>query len=282
MTRITLGVCLYFYDSCRGSSAVLMVTKDDYDKRANDVARLSQIITQIDTEKTRKEQAQAALQQDLRKEHSFVFHLEGKEKADELRERIQEETAAVSSEESGLISVEAKVNELIQEKSMVDRMVAYDGGYLSLTGLGTLVFNDLSVRSYRVADQEFPDFTAEIKATYAELRSIADKTAAYVSWVRPQVPEIEDLENSENGDSGNWAEARSLLWSTGIGLAKLQGDTTQIGQRFIVALSALRTFDSTLPNKLMAAEIMAALSSLDVQILGATLRNLDEIGRAHV
>jgi len=255
---------------------VLMVTKDDYEKRANDVARLSQIITQIDTEKTRKEQAQAALQQDLRKEHSFVFHLEGKEKADELRERIQEETAAVSSEESGLISMEAKVNELIQEKSMVDRMVAYDGGYLSLTGLGTLVFNDLSVRSYRVADQEFPDFTTEIKATYAELRSIADKTAAYVSWIRPQVPEIEDLENSENGDSDNGAEARSLLWSTGIGLAKLQGNTAQIGQRFIGALSALRTFDSPLPNKLMAAEIMAALSSQDVQILGATLRNLDE------
>ena len=255
---------------------VLTVTKDDYEKRANDVARLSQIITQIDTEKTRKEQAQAALQQDLRKEHSFVFHLEGKEKEDELRERIQEETAAVSSEESGLISMEAKVNELIQEKSMVDRMVAYDGGYLSLTGLGTLVFNDLSVRSYRVADHEFPDFTAEIKATYAELRSIADKTAAYVNWIRPQVPQIEYLENSEYDDNDNGAEARSLLWSTGIGLAKLQGNTTQIGQRFIQALSALRKLDSTLPNKLMAAEIMAALSSQDVQILGATLKNLDE------
>src|SRR2546426_10418017 len=125
-------------DYLSANGYVLMVTKDDYEKRANDVARLSQIITQIDTEKTRKAQAQAALQQDLRKEHSFLFHLEGKEKEDELRERIQEETAAVSSEESALISMEAKVNELIQEKSMVDRMVAYDGGYLSLTGLGTL------------------------------------------------------------------------------------------------------------------------------------------------
>src|SRR5947199_10016976 len=160
---------------------------------------------------------------------------------------------------------------------MIDRMVVYDGGYLSLTGLGTLVFNDLSVRSYRVADREFPDFIAEIKATYAELRTIDEKATSYASWVRPQVPEIGDLEDSENGDTGDGrAEARSLLWSTGIGLAKLQGDTTQIGQRFIEALSALRTFDSTLPNKLMAAEIMAALSSQDVQILGATLRNLDE------
>src|SRR5438552_4445752 len=255
---------------------VQKTTKEDYEKGASDVARLSQIYTQIATEKSREQQTQEALQQDVRKEHSFLFHLEGTTAKDELGERIQQETAAVSSEASELNQLEAIVNDLIQKKSMIDRMVAYDGGYLSLTGLGTLVFNDLSVRSYRVADQEFPDFTAEIKATYAELRSIADKTAAYVSWVRPQVHEIEDLENSENGDSGNGAEARSLLWSTGIGLAKLQGNTTQIGQRFIEALSALRMFDSTLPNKLMAAEIMAALSSQDVQILGATLRNLDE------
>src|SRR5881296_352502 len=237
---------------------VLKTTKEDYEKGASDVARLSQIYTQIATEKSREQQTQEALQQDVRKEHSFLFHLEGTAAKDQLGERIQQETAAVSSEAFELNQLEAIVNDLIQKKFVIDRMVVYDGGYLSLTGLGTLVFNDLSVRSYRVADREFPDFIAEIKATYAELRTIADKATSYASWVRPQVPEIGDLEDSENGDTGNGkAEARSLLWSTGIGLAKLQGDTTQIGQRFIEALSALRTFDSTLPNKLMAAEIMA-------------------------
>ena len=258
------------------SGYVLMTTKDDYGKKANDVARLSQIMAQIETEKSREQQAQTDLQQDVRKEHSFKFHFEGKEEQGQLQERIQEETGAISSEESGLRLMEATVNELIQEKSVVDRMVAYDGVYLSLTGLGTLVFNDLSVRYYRVADQEFPDFIAEIKATYAELRSIADKATSYARWVKPQVPEIADLDESENGDNGDGDQGLSLLWSTGIGLAKLQGDTATIGRRFTDALSALRTFDSTLPNKLMAAEIMAALSSQDVQILGATLRNLDE------
>ncbi len=255
---------------------VLTTTKDDYAKKANDVARLSQIMTQIDTEKSREQQAQAALQQDIGKEHSFKFHFESKEEQGQLQERIQEETAAVSGEGTSILSMEAKVNELIQEKSLVDRMVAYGGQYLSLTGLGTLVFNDLSVRNYRVADQEFPDFITEIKATYAELRSIADRATSWARWVRPEVPGIEDLEFSENGDGGNSAEAASLLWSTGIGLAKLQGDTGQVGGRFIDALSALRTFDSTLPNKLMAAEIMTALSSQDVQSLGATLRDLDQ------
>jgi len=255
---------------------LLKTSKDDYEKGTNDVARLSRITTQIDTEKSREQQTQAALRQDLLKEHSFVFHLEGKESKDELQERIQEEMAAVSSEESGLSQLEANVNELIQKKSMIDRMVAYDAGYLSLTGLGTLVVNDLSVRNYRVADQEFPDFIAEIKATYAELRAIADKAASYVSRIRPQVPEIEDLEDSENDGVDAEAEARSLLWSTGIGLAKLQGNTMQIGDRFTEALGALRKFNSTLPGKLMAAEIMTAVNSQQVQSLESILRNLDQ------
>ncbi len=255
---------------------VLKTTKEDYEKGVNDVARLSQVIAQVDTEKSLEDQTKAALQQDEQKEHSFLFHLEGKEDKDKLQERIREETAAVSSEESELSRMEANVNELIQEKSLIDRMVAHDEGYLSLTGLGTLVFNDLGVRYYRVADQEFPDFIAEIKATYAELRSIADKATSYVNWVRPKVPEIENLEASESGNIGNGVEARSFLWSTGIGLAKLQGDTAQISQRFIDALRTLQTLDSALPNKLMAAEIMAAVAGQDVQSLGSILKNLDQ------
>src|SRR6266849_3590287 len=210
---------------------VLKTTKEDYEKGINDVARLSQIYTQIDSEKSREEQTREALQQDVRKEHSFLFHLEGTQAKDELEERIQQETAAVSSEASELNQLEATVNDLIQKKSLIDRMVVYDGGYVSLTGLGTLVFNDLSVRSYRVADQEFPDFIAEIKATYAELRGIADKATSWAQWVKPQVPEIEDLDDSENGDNGNGDQGLSLLLSTGIGLAKLQGDTTEIARR---------------------------------------------------
>ncbi len=206
---------------------VQKTTKEDYEKGASDVARLSQIYTQIATERSREQQTQEALQQDVRKEHSFLFHLEGTAAKDQLGERIQQETAAVSSEASELNQLEAIVNDLIQKKSVIDRMVVYDGGYLSLTGLGALVFNDLSVRSYRVGvDAE--------------------------------------------------AEARSLLWSTGIGLAKLQGNTMQIGDRFTEALGVLRKFNSTLPSKLMAAEIMTAVNTPQVQSLESILRNLDQ------
>jgi hypothetical protein len=252
---------------------VLTTAKEDYDKGVDEVARLSQITTEMDTEKAAEGQADAALQQDEQKEHSFLFHLEHGEEMDELRQRVQSETAAVSGEESKLTAVEANVNELIQKKSMFDRMAPYDGEYLSLTDLGSVILNDLNVRNYRVADQEFPDFLTEIKAIYAELRTIADNAASYVVLLKSRVPEIEDVEYSNDN---NEPQAPSLLWSTAIGLGKLQGDTGQIAQRVIQALFVLRDLESTIPSKLMAAEIMTALSSQDVQSLGSVLTTLDQ------
>src|SRR6267143_4185669 len=161
-------------DFLSANGYILRTTKEEYDKGVDEVAKLSQLIAQVNTESAAEKQAEAALQQDERKEHSFEFHFEGMKDKDELRQKAQSETATLSREESELMSMEANVNGLIQEKSMIDRMVAYDGGYLSLTGLGTVILNDLNVRNYRLADQEFSDFLTEIKATYAELRSIAD------------------------------------------------------------------------------------------------------------
>ncbi len=257
---------------------ILETTKEDYDKGVNDVARLSQLTVQMNAERADEKQAATTLQKDEQKEHSFLFHFEGKETKNELSRRIQNETAVVSKEESELTAIEANVNELIQKKSTIDRMTPYDNGYLSLTGLGNLILNDLDVRNYRVADQEFPDVIKEIKATYAELRTIADKATSYVILLKPKVPNIEDQQHTEieNADPGHpTVEAPSLLWSTAIGLAKLQGDTNQIGERFIQAFNGLQNFDSTTPNKLMAAEIMTAANQ-DLQSLESSLRSLDE------
>src|SRR6266487_5192582 len=69
---------------------VLKTTKEDYEKGISDVARLSQVIAQVDTVKSMEDQTEAALRQDKQKEHSFLFHLEGKEDKDKLQERIQQ------------------------------------------------------------------------------------------------------------------------------------------------------------------------------------------------
>jgi hypothetical protein len=257
---------------------VLRTTKEDYDEGAAEVARLSQLVAEMNTERAEGEQAEGALQRDERKEHSILFHFEKEGEKEELRQRTQNEVAEASKQESDLSAVEANVNQLIQKKSAIDRMVPFDGGYLSLTDLGSVILNDLNIRDYRVADEEFADFSDEIKAVYSELRSIAERAASYAFSLKPLVSDVGDVKYSNGyNDSGRQlVQAPSLLWSTAIGLAKLQGDTDQIGERFAQAFKALQSYDSTTPNKLMAAEIMTALSGQDVQSLESVLRTLDQ------
>jgi hypothetical protein len=164
----------------------------------------------------------------------------------------------------------------------MDRMVPQGDSYLSLTGLGQLTLNDLDVRNYRVSDREFPDFISEIKSTYAELRTIAEKAAAYVRLIKPEVPNLEDEDRpATNIDNAGHptVTAPSLLWNMAIGLAKLQGESEQIGERFIQAFRDLQSFDSTIPNKLMAGEIMTAVNQ-DLPTLESTLQSFDEQIRA--
>ena len=247
---------------------VQTTTKEDHDGGAADVDRLNQLAYEVAAEKPVQEQASEALSQDQQKEHSFLFHFQGKDEKDALRLKVEEETTVTSSETAKLTSIEANLNALLQEKSAVDQMVAYGGGYLSLTGPGSIVLNDLSVRDYRVADEEFPDFVEETKATYAEFRTISDRASSYVALLQPRVPQIEDAFTQAD-------RTQSVLWSTAIGLGKLQGDPVQTGERVIEALAVLQGFKSTTPNKLMAAEVMTALSGQDVQSLGPVLKDLD-------
>lgn len=262
---------------------VLKSAKEDYDKGVAEVARLSQLVAQVNQGKSEEEQAAAVLRQDERKEHSFLFHFAGGTEKSALQERVQGETAAVAREESELNAMESSLNQLIQERSNIDRMVTYGGGYLSLTGAGTILLNDLGVRNYRVSDIEFPDFLAEAKAIYAELRAIADKAARYVELLRPRVPGIRDpgaMRERGVDDEEYQANSPSLLWGPAIGLAKLQGDPDQIGGRFIQALDGLLHLDSTIANKLMAAEIMTASGSQDIPTLESALEALVKQVRA--
>jgi hypothetical protein len=252
-------------------------TKEDYDKEEAEVTRLSQMMTDLDAERAKQAQASHALGQDEQKEHSFLFHFEGKEEKDQLQQRVAEETSDFTEEVSKLNAEEANVNLLIQKKSNLDRMVPYQGDYLSLTDLGKVILNDLNVRNYRLADQDFSEFQVEIKETYGALRSICEKASAYVTLIKPIVPKIEgspDNDARKNGQAP--VEALSLLWSVAIGLAKLEGDTNQIEARFAQSLGILRDFGATPSNKLMAAEIMtAAIGNQDVRNLESDLKILD-------
>ena len=250
-----------------------MIQKEDYDRTLAEVSNLTKMNEELHTERMEEMDAAATLEEEERKTHSILFHFEAKEKKKTELESVEKERNVVSKEEADIAEMDSKIKELIQKKSMIDRMVQYDGKYLSLTGLGVLTLNDLNVRNYRVSDSQFSDFIEECKETSGELRSIAERGSFYESNIKTEFPKTDP----------------SQLWSVSIGLAKLQGDQNQINQRFLLALAILHHFGSTTENKMMAAEIMTSFrgdpsqspTNSDLQSLSDTLTKLEKEVRRH-
>jgi hypothetical protein len=255
---------------------VSVIQKDQYDQALAELSNLSKMTEDLHNETVEEMTAEATLTKEERKIHSILFHLEGKEKKEAEMQSVEAERNIVSKEKADIAEENSRINELLKKKSMIDRMVPYNGLYLSLTGLGVMTLNDLNVRNYRVSETEFSDFIQERLATYTELRSIADKGSFYVSALKIDFPDS-DL---------------SQLWSVSIGLGKLQGDPNQINQRFLLSLGIVQHFKSNLENKMMAAEVMTASkvnpsqvpTNSDLQNLAETLRSLEKKVRrdAHV
>ena len=253
-----------------------VIQREDYDRAVVEVSNLTQINMDLMNAENADRSAKIALEDQEKKTHSITFIFEDKEDKEAERDKVESLKNLVSKTEAEVTEKEAKINELIHKKSKIDRMVPYDGKYLSLTGIGVMMLNDLTVRNYRVSDEEFPDFIEEIQTTFGELRSIAEIGNYHVSNLKNSFPEL-DL---------------SELWSVSMGLAKVQGDPNQIGQRFLFALDLLRHFDCTLENKMMAGEIMAASrvdtsqtpTNSDLQNLSESLVRIDHQLRhdAHV
>ena len=245
-------------DFLSGDGYLSVMQKKDYDNALAEVSNLTQMNMDLANEENADRTAKAALDEEQRKTHSIKFLFEGKEDKEAEREKVESEKNVVSKIDADIAERDTMINQLIQKKSIVDRMVPYGGNYLSLTGLGVTTLNDLNVRNYRVSGNEFSDFIEESQETTGELRSIAGRGSFHVSNLRTRFPEM-DL---------------SQLWSVSIGLAKLQGDPDLIGQRFICALDLLKHFDCTLQNKMMAGEIMTSSRADPTQ--SATNSDLEE------
>jgi len=251
---------------------VSVMQKADYDKAQADVSSLVQKNVDLQNEMMQERNAEIALAQEDRKTHSFMFHFEGKEKKEAELQSEEAERNTVLKERADIAARDADITQLIQKKSMMDRMVPYDGEYVALTGLGVVTLNDLNIRNYRVSDTDFSQFMAESRETSSEIKDIAGRSGAYESSLRAEFPKADTTQ----------------LWSVSIGLAKLQGDQNQIGQRFLAALSVLQHFGSTIDNKMMAAEIMTAVTlrqmsadNTDLQDLSKAMSSLEHDVRHH-
>ena len=255
------------------SGYLSVMQKDDYDSAMAEVSNLTQMNQDLQSELDEERSADATLKAEENKTHSILFHFEGKDKKQAELSAVESETAVISKEQADITENESKITELIQKKSVMDRMIQYNGEYLALTGLGVITLNDLNVRNYRVSDSDFSDFAKESADTNSELRSIAESGNFYETNFKTEFPKADP----------------SQLWSVSIGLAKLQGDQNQILGRFDHALDVLKQLKSTLENKMMAAEIMTAFRAnpsqtstddSDLQGLSASLASLDKTIRA--
>ena len=263
-------------DFLTANGYVSVMQKEQYDEALVEISDLGKVNEELVREEDEERSARALLEEDESKTHSILFHFEAKDKQKADLERVESQRNVVSKEEADVVEKESKTRELLQKKSMIDRMVHYDERYISLTGLGVITLNDLNVRNYRVSETEFSDFIQERMATFSELRSIAHKGGFYVSVLNNEFPDA-DL---------------SELWSVSIGLGKLQGDPNQISERFLFSLDIVQQFRSNLENKMMAAEIMTAFkvnpsqvpTNSDLQSLAESLASLEEKARhdAHV
>ena len=250
------------------SNGYLSVMPKEYYMQASDeVSKLTQMNADLINAENAERVERTVLNNEERKTHSIAFLFEEKEHKQIIRDKVDNQKTLVSKMDADISERESRINDLIHKKSVVDRMVPYGDKYLSLTGIGIKMLNDLIVRNYRISDREFSDFVEEIQTTFGELHSIAEKGNYHVSNLRISFPEVDT----------------SQLWSVSIGLAKIQGDPNQIGQRFLFALDLIHHFDCTLENKMMAGEIMAASrtnltqesGNSDLQNLSDTLKKLD-------
>jgi hypothetical protein len=253
---------------------VSVISKADYDQAQADVSTMAQTNANLYNEVIAERNAEQALFHDERRTHSILFHFKGQDEKQAELQKVQEEKANVLKEQTEVSATDYRIKELILKKSTIDKMVPYDGEYVSLLGPGIVALSDLNIRNYRVADNDFSDFITEMKETSNELRSIANQASTYESGLKKNV-----FSKVPQADF-------TQLWNVSIGLAKIQGDPNQIAQRFLLALEILRHFKSTSDNKIMAAEIMTGLrtssptqsmlsDNSDLQALSQTLKSLD-------
>jgi len=247
---------------------VTVMQKGEYDQASAEVSNLEKMRADLQTEKDEELQEASNLYQEEKKTHSILFHFEAKEKKEAELEKAETEKSVVSKEEADITEKDSKLTELIQKRTMIDRMVPYDGKYIALSALGVTTLNDLNIRNYRLSDTEFTAFIEESKETSSELQAIAERASVYVATLRTRFFFDTDL---------------SQLWSVGIGLGKLQGDQNQISQRFLQAMDIVEHFSSTMENKMLAAEIMTSTrpnpnqstNNSDLQDLSQTLKTID-------
>jgi hypothetical protein len=221
---------------------VRFVTPDQQAQLANDVQRIEQERQAVMTEQMSLSQSTVNYQEDMRKTHSILFHLEGSDKKQADLQRESQDRAAVQSLENDIMAKERDLQELVEKRSFLDTLTPYSGGFVALTGLGLMQLRDMSIKLYRYSDIPFSTYWAETQQMDGELNGIATTGGQYFNAISPSM-------STSN---------RGYLWAIAITLAKMNKDIPQTAGMFLDSYKKISKLSPNEENRMMSAEILSA------------------------
>jgi hypothetical protein len=222
---------------------IQVMTADQYAQTAQQVQELGAMQGAIQADAAKRAQLGGAVEEDQRREHSIMFHLEGQAKRTAEQAQEQQDRSTLQAVDSDLAAREQQFNQLVAKRSLMDTLVPFPGGYVGLTGLGAVKLRELGIRLYRVSDIPFSTYWEQSQQVDQELNNIADRGAWAFATVSAPLTDVD----------------RSYLWAIAVGLAKQPTDLAAGATKFLEAFVRLREFSPNDANRLMSAEMLSTL-----------------------
>ena len=231
-------------DFLKKNNFINLFSKDEYTQLANEVSQLQELQKAAGNEKNSIYTMNKGYADDYRETHSILFHLEGREKKEAEEKKMQQDSEALKAEEGKLAAEETKIADLIRKKSVLDGLTQAGDYYISLTNVGNIMSSNLRIRIYRVSDMDFSDFISQQNSMNTELTKIANETVMHFRNLSSAIREADP----------------SHIWSIAVGLAKIQGDSASLDNKFVRSYSMMQRLTKNNDNAMMAAEIITSSS----------------------
>ncbi len=217
-----------------------------------EVAGLPAAQSALAAEEQQRGQLSSQLSAETARTHSLRFWFQGHDA--KASQRVQEagDSARLRALEGDLTAREHRYADLLAQKSVLDTLVPYGGGYVALTGAGQLQARDLAVRLYRVADLPFAAYLSQVQAVDREMNGLADLGGRYAAALAGPLKEYD----------------RSHVWSVSLGLARTQPEVEAGSTALLEAWNGVAGIAPNAENRLLAAELLATIPRPIAETLG--------------
>ncbi len=222
---------------------VQVVTSAQYTQLAQDLGTLDARRSAIGQEASDRYRLASQVRAEDARTHSILFHFEGQARRETEVAQEAKDAAALRSLDGDLVARQQQFEALLAQRSVMDSLTPYGGGYVGLTGFGAMQWRDLGLRLYRTSDVDFGAYWQEVQQVDHELNDIGSRSASYFAQLYGRLPSSD----------------RSYLWAIAVGLSKTQADVAQGTGAFLSAYGAIGGLAHNDENRLLSAEILSAL-----------------------